>query len=103
MAERLNVDVEKISREQLLDLISSWENEFIKLDKMILMDASKEFDVSSRIGFGMDGDEQVRDADFAAVRGAAEENKFITGIKEEMEQIEKRAASLRKTIESWKD
>jgi len=103
LAERLNVEVEKISREQLLELISSWENEFIKLDKMILMDASKEFDVSSRIGFGMDGDEQVRDADFAAVRGTAEENKFITGIKEEMEQIEKRAASLRKTIGSWKD
>jgi len=101
MAERLDLDVEKLSKEELLDLITSWETEFIKLDKMILMDASKEFDVSSKIGFGIDGDEEVRDADFAAVRGMADENKFIVGIKKEMEQIEKRAASLRKTVESW--
>jgi len=99
MAERLGIDVEKISTEQLLDLITRWENDTIKLDKMILMDASKEFDESSRIGFGIDGDDEVRNSDFEAVRGVADENKFITGIKEEITQTEKRAAELRALIE----
>ena len=103
LAERLGIDVEKISAEQLLELITRWENESIKLDKMILMDASKEFDASSRIGFGIDGDETVRDADFEAVRGVAEENKFIIGIREEMAQIEKRAAELREKIAGLQD
>jgi hypothetical protein len=99
LTERLGIDVEKITTEQLLDLITRWESETIKLDKMILMDASKEFDESSKIGFGIDGDETVRNSDFEAVRGVADENKFITGIKEEILGTEKRAAELRKWIE----
>jgi hypothetical protein len=99
LSERLGIDVEQIAPEQLLDLITRWETQSIKLDKMILMDASKEFDESSRIGFGIDGDEEVRNADFESVRGLADENKFITGIKEEIVQIEQRAAELRKRIE----
>jgi len=101
LAERLGIDVKQISKEELLDLIGRWENESIKLDKMILMDASKEFDESSRIGFGIDGDEAVRNSDFEAVRGLAEENKFITGIRVEMAQIEKRANELREKILGW--
>jgi hypothetical protein len=103
LAERLDIDVEKITPGQLLDLITRWESETIKLDKMILMDASKEFDESSRIGFGIDGDEAVRNSDFEAVRGTAEENKFISGIKEEIVQTEKRAAELKNWIEGLKD
>lgn len=103
LAERLGIDVEKISTEQMLDLITRWEKETIKLDKMILMDASKEFDESSRIGFGIDGDEAVRNSDFEAVRGVADENKFITGIKDEITQTEKRAAELRERIQGWQD
>jgi len=103
LAERLEIDVEKITSEQLLELVSRWESETLKLNKMILMDASKEFDESSRIGFGIDGDEEVRNSDFEAVRGSAEENKFISGIKEEMQQTEQKAAELKKWIGELKD
>ena len=48
---------------------------------MILSDAGKEFDNTSKIGFGIDGDEEIADRDFQAVRGILEENKFITGLK----------------------
>ena len=47
-----------------------WESESIKLDKMILSDAAKEFDDSSKIGFGIDGDEEVRDQDFEGGQGS---------------------------------
>ena len=76
LAERFGIDVSRISTDQLLDLVSKWESETIKLDKMILGDASKEFDDSSKIGFGLDGDKEVRDRDFEAVRGDLEGRVF---------------------------
>ncbi len=98
LAERFEVDVEHINTDQLLELVNKWESETMKLDKMILSDAGKEFDDSSKIGFGIDGDEEVRNQDFEGVRGVLEENKFIVGIKEEMKKIEQKAAELRKLI-----
>jgi hypothetical protein len=91
--------VKQISSDELLDLVNRWESETIKLDKMILGDAAKEFDNSSKIGFGLDGDEEVRNLDFEAVRGVLDENKFIVGIKEEIDQTELKAGKLKEMIQ----
>lgn len=99
LSERYGLEVENIDTEQLLELISKWETESIKLDKMILNDSTKEFDDSSKIGFGIDGDQTVADKDFVAVRGISEENKFIAGIHKEMIQIESQAAAMRASLE----
>ncbi len=103
LAERFDLNVSQINADQLLELITRWESETIKLDKMILGDAAKEFDNSSKIGFGLDGDEEVRDQDFQAVRGVLDENKFIKGIKEEIIQTELKAAKLKDIIKSLQD
>lgn len=103
LAERFSIDVKQITTDQLLGLVSMWELVTIKLDKMILNDASKEFDDSSKIGFGIDGDTEVCKNDFEAVRGRFEENKFIIGINEEITQTEKRAAELKEMINGIKD
>lgn len=89
------MDVSKIETGQILDWISKWETETIKLNKMILNDASKEFDSASKIGFGIDGDQTVTDIDFEAVRGLPEDNKFIIGIHNEIKQTEAKASELR--------
>lgn len=99
LAERYDVDVKEINADQLLELVSKWESETIKLNKMILSDAGKEFDNSSKIGFGVDGNEEVRDLDFEAVRGVLDENKFIKGIRKEMEETELKAAELKEIIQ----
>lgn len=99
LAERLDLDVSQINADQLLELITSWESDTIKLNKMILGDAAKEFDNSSKIGFGLDGDEEVRDQDFQAVRGVLDENKFIKGIHREIEQTELKANKLKEIIQ----
>jgi len=99
LTERFDMDVANPTADQLTELVDKWESETIKLDKMILADASKEFDNSSKIGFGVDGDEEVRDSDFKAVRGSMEENKFIVGLHEEMKACEEKAAELRKLIQ----
>jgi hypothetical protein len=62
---------------------------------MILSDAGKEFDNTSKIGFGIDGNDEIVDQDFEAVRGKLEENKFTAGLKKEMEQIEEKAGRLK--------
>jgi len=99
LADRFDMDVKQISSDQLLELVNRWESETIKLDKMILNDSGKEFDNSSKIGFGVDGDEEIRDMDFEAVRGVLDENKFIVGIKKEINQTELKAAELKEKIQ----
>jgi hypothetical protein len=99
LSSRYGLDMTRVTGPQLLDLVSQWESETIKLDRMILNDAAKEFDTGSRIGFGLDGDETVRDLDFEAVRGTPDENKFITGIREEIEQTGQKAAELKELLQ----
>jgi len=99
LSTRFDMDMEEITAEKLLELITLWENETIKLDKMILSDATKEFDPGSKLGFGIDGDQDVADRDFEAVRGVPDQNKFIAGIREEIAQTESTAAELRKLLE----
>lgn len=94
LMERYGLDVGSIETAQLIDLILKWEAESAKLDRMILNDAAKEYDDSSKIGFGIDGDESVTDKDFEVVRGLPDKNKFIIGINREIERIGERAAAM---------
>jgi hypothetical protein len=65
---------------------------------MILMDAEKEFDAGSKIGFGLDGDDNVRDADFESVRGTYDTNSFVTGLRQEIRDHAAKADELIKAI-----
>ena len=85
--------------DQLLELLSRWETESIRLNKMILNDATKEFDDTSKIGFGIDGEQEVVDKDFTAVRGLPDDNKFIQGIQQEIIETESKATRLRVALE----
>jgi hypothetical protein len=99
LSQRFGTDLAKITREELAEWVTTWENESIRLDKMILNDATKEFDDSSKIGFGIDGDAEVVQKDFEAVRGRPEENSFIQGLGEEILHIQARASSLRSRLD----
>ncbi len=69
-----------------------------KLLRLVLIDAEREYDESSRIGFGMDGDAAARDQDFAAVRGKFEENSFVKQLHADIEQIGKRCEAIRERL-----
>ncbi len=75
---------DNITADILNQIISDWKINVQKLNNMILKDAEKEFSVSSRLGFGIDGDESARDGDFFAVRGTYEGNKFVVSLQEEI-------------------
>jgi hypothetical protein len=100
LKEKNDFDISLDSSKQLIKHISDWKNSLMKLNNMILKDAEKEFDISSKIGFGIDGDEKIRDMDFEAVRGTYDDNKFIKGLREETDAIAIRADKLIVWLES---
>jgi len=75
-----------IKPDQLIMIITAWKDSLSKQTDSILEDAGKEYDEKRRIGYGIDGDENVRDADFDAVRGLFERNKFIIDTRNEFQK-----------------
>ena len=85
--KRLDIKVSEITEDQFQGLIADWKSNSMKLRNMVLKDAEKEFDQHSKIGFGIDGDEQTRTEDFEAIRGTFDNNSFIQGLRQEIEDI----------------
>jgi len=65
-----------------------------KLTALQIEDANKEFALSSRIGYGIDGDSDTQTADFAAVCGSADTNATIQNLKETLEQKKTRVGKI---------
>jgi len=86
----------------LIQIITDWKTNAIKLNNMILKDAEKEFGPGSKIGFGIDGDADTRDFDFQAVRGEYDKNKFVTSLQKESKEIEEKANRLIAFLETIK-
>ena len=82
-----NVDLSSITVEEISAILDYWHEAIIGFDKRILEDAAKEFQESSRIGFGID-DESARMADFEAVRGTYEEQTFVQQIEQHIQNKE---------------
>ncbi len=93
--EKLNCILKnKIDSEGVIKILNTWQQASHKLYEMIIQDAQKEFDVPPRIGFGIDGDEKVRDDDFDAVRGTFDSNSFV-------KELQKRQANVSTTANKW--
>ena len=73
------------------DLIADWIEAVEQLDQMRSADARKEFAQTARIGYGLDG---AKDADFAAVRGSADDNGFILELEKRLFLKKQSAAKL---------
>lgn len=94
ICRKTGIKIDNISADHLVQIITDWKINAIKLNNMILKDAEKEFDASCRLGFGIDGDEHVRDMDFHSVRGEYEDNKFVSRLQKESKEIEEKADRL---------
>ena len=56
-----------------------------------LHDAQKEYEPTSRIGFGIDGGEETKQRDFEAVHGPFDMDKFVREVREHSEKIAQQA------------
>lgn len=98
--ESLGVNLDEIAADKARDFSAQYSDQQQKLLRLVLIDAEREYDEASRIGFGMDGDATARDQDFAAVRGKFEENSFVKQLHADIEQVGKRADAIRERLAS---
>ncbi|MEG1616416.1 MAG: DUF4954 family protein [Bacteroidales bacterium] len=80
-----NIDPEEISVHEIKAILSYWHEAIIRFDELLLEDAAKEFHQSSRIGYGIDGNEADRLRDFEAVRGSYDDQAFVQQIRKHIE------------------
>jgi len=92
--KNLGIKFKDITKQHIIQIINDWKENSLQFNGIILKDAEKEFSEKSRIGYGIDGDEDVKNKDFEAVLGKFEENKFVIELKEESETIKKRTGDL---------
>jgi len=69
--------IERITVEEIVNLVECWKKSVLNLDQLIYNDAKKEFDLNFRTGFGVDGNKEQKDQDFESVRGNFESNPFV--------------------------
>jgi hypothetical protein len=84
----------EFSTEHLKIILNDWLKNSTKLNNMILNDANKEFDSKSQIGFGLDGDNEIKLKDFTNVRGKVEDNSFVKELQNENLKITETANKL---------
>lgn len=94
LEQKMNKQIEEFESEDIQTIIRDWIESVEKLDRMRLDDAQKEFGPASKTSFGIDGDNQVRDDDFKAVRGDSVDNAFTIELAERLEQKKQTAEQL---------
>lgn len=80
ITEYFHLSLETVTASDVIWIIEMWKDAVTKLDRMIYNDAKKEFSLSSRIGFGVDGDSNAQKDDFEQVRGVFEKNSFVEDV-----------------------
>jgi len=82
LQQRMSKIIEKVTSEDIIELITRWKAAVVELDHKLCDDAKKEFAATAQIGYGLDGDEATKHSDFTAVRGIFEQNSFVSEIKQ---------------------
>lgn len=77
LEERWGKSIDEVTYEDIISMVEIWKESVVKLDKLIYDDAKKEFNLNSKTGFGVDGDETRKAQDFESVRGSFENNPFV--------------------------
>jgi NDP-sugar pyrophosphorylase family protein len=75
--KRFGKSIEEFTAQDVIHIVEIWKESVVELDRLLYADAKKEFALSSRIGFGIDGGEYDRNLDFEQVRGEFEKNAFV--------------------------
>jgi hypothetical protein len=84
------VRLDAMTKDQAGSAIEGWENAAMAMRGMILEDSKKEFEASTRIGYGVDQSDENVQRDFEAVRGTAETNSVVQKLVAEGTAIQQR-------------
>ena len=72
----------QITAQDITEIVNIWKDAVVSLDEMLYADAKKEFSMTAKTGFGIDGNTQQKNVDFEQVRGAFENNPFVKTVNE---------------------
>jgi carbonic anhydrase/acetyltransferase-like protein (isoleucine patch superfamily) len=75
--KRINKTVQQITDPDIADVFEKGTKADKQFNDLILRDAKKEFSTISKIGFGIDGDDNDKNADFEATRGTFNTHPFV--------------------------
>jgi hypothetical protein len=92
--DSLGLNLNEVTAEEAKSCMSRYCEQHQKFLRLVLLDAEREYDEASRVGFGMDGDAEAADADFTSVRGKFEANSFVKQLNEEIESLPGRCEAL---------
>jgi hypothetical protein len=81
LAHYFGKNITDVTVADLIQFIESWKQAVVAFDQQLYDDAKKEFSPMTRVGFGLDGDEQKVSDDFEAVRGTFETHPFVEAVK----------------------
>ncbi len=97
--ERFGKSIGEFTARDVIRIVELWKESVVSLDWLLYEDAKKEFALSSKIGFGIDGGEYDRNLDFDQVRGEFEKNAFV---KEALDHIRRKTELGNELIERMK-
>jgi hypothetical protein len=80
LREEEGKELSEFTADDVIAIVEKWKMSVVGLDYKLYEDAMKEFTLSSRTGFGIDGDEEVKRIDFEEVRGDFENNPVVASI-----------------------
>jgi hypothetical protein len=80
LQKNLGKSIDEVTPDDIIMLTTKWKEAVVELDHLLYADAKKEFAAIVQIGFGIDGDEETKHSDFAAVRGPVEKDSFVSEI-----------------------
>lgn len=80
ICRQLRKPIDEIAITDIVDLVKTWRKSVVDLDRELYEDAKKEFALSTKTGFGVDGDDRDKMIDFEQVRGDFENNDFVKNV-----------------------
>jgi NDP-sugar pyrophosphorylase family protein len=101
--EVLDIDLNTITKSGLIRIIREWKEAVLSLDQMMYEDARKEFTLKVRTGFGLDGEDEVRNVDFEQVRGGFEDHPSVGDIRNHMEKKSRLAKTIIDRVKALDD
>ncbi len=84
--EETGKPVSEFTASDVVMLTERWKSSVVGLDKLLYEDARKEFNLSSRTGFGIDDGDEVKRIDFEQVRGDFDTNGVVAAIQDHILQ-----------------
>ncbi|MDR2910820.1 MAG: DUF4954 family protein [Bacteroidales bacterium] len=94
----------EFTADDVIAVVEKWKESVLSIDRLLYEDARKEFSMSIKTGFGIDGQNGALELDFINVRGEFEKNETVNAIKLHMQVKEELGNELisrmKKTIES---